>query len=70
MIKSMTNTLKHAILLCLMVLYSTFSYATHAAGMDITYECVGGSSSSSGVQVTVTINTDLYGNEITWTTGS
>ena len=62
---SMINTLKHDILLCLMALYSAFSYGTHAAGMDITYECVGGSSSSSGVQVTVTINTDLFGNEMT-----
>ena len=64
---SITNTFKHTLLVCLMALYSTFSYGTHAAGMDITYECVGGTGGSSGVEITVTINTDYYGNEITWT---
>ena len=66
-LSTIKNTIKHTILLCLMVLYSTFSYGSHAAGMDITYQCISGSSSSSGVEVIVTINTDLYGNEITWT---
>ena len=64
----MLNTIKYSTLLSLMVFYSTLSYGTHAAGMDITYECVGGSSSNSGVQVTVTINTDYFGNEIKMTT--
>ena len=64
---SITNTFKHTLLVCLMALYSAFSYGTHAAGMDITYECVGGTGGSSGVEITVTINTDYYGNEITWT---
>ena len=41
-------------------------YATHAAGMDISYECVGSSGGGSGVSITITINTQAWGNEISW----
>ncbi|MBC8265754.1 MAG: gliding motility-associated C-terminal domain-containing protein [Flavobacteriales bacterium] len=62
----MLKTIKYSILLSLMVLYSSNSYATHAAGMDITYQCVGSAGGGSGVQITVTINTQSWGNEISW----
>ena len=39
----MLNTIRYAILLSLMVFYSTNSFASHAAGLDLTYQCIGGS---------------------------
>ena len=49
-----------------MVLLSNFAYGTHAAGMDITYQCVGSAGGGAGVQITVTINTGSWGNEVSW----
>ena len=62
----MLNTFRYTFFVIMMVFYANFSHATHAAGMDITYQCIGNSGGSSGVEVTVTINTDYYGNEISW----
>ena len=36
----MLKTIKYVILLSLMVLLSNFAYGSHAAGMDISYECI------------------------------
>ena len=55
--------------LAILVIFSVFqneTFATHAAGMDISYECVGSSGGGSGVSITITINTQAWGNEISW----
>ena len=63
---SMTNPIRYATLLSLMMFLSNYAYGSHAAGLDLTYQCISGGS-ISGVQITVIINTDFWGNEITWT---
>ena len=63
----MLKIIRYTFLVSLFITYSNLCYGTHAAGMDITYECVGTSGGGSGVQIVVTINTQSWGNEISWT---
>jgi gliding motility-associated-like protein len=50
------------------IFFSTETFASHAAGMDITYKFVGyGAGTNTGREVTVTVNTDLYPEEMFWT---
>ena len=51
--------------------FSTETFASHAAGMDITYKFVGTSASPGGItgtgrQVIITVITDYYGSEASW----
>jgi len=57
----MLNTIKYSTLLSLMVFYSTLSYGTHAAGMDISYECVSQGTTSDIYRVTVKFYRDCDG---------
>ena len=49
---SMTNPIRYATLLSLMMFLSNYAYGSHAAGLDLTYQCISGGS-ISGVQITV-----------------
>ena len=50
------------ILFCVFLLKSDNLFATHAAGMDLTYECIDSSFSSGQV----IINTQAWGGECSW----
>ncbi|MDC0204595.1 hypothetical protein OAJ65_02240, partial [Flavobacteriales bacterium] len=56
--------IKHFLLIILFVSSSNIALATHAAGMDLTYECLTSDTVWSSCQVV--INTAAWGNECTW----
>lgn len=57
----MLNTIKYSTLLSLMVFYSTLSYGTHAAGMDISYECISQGINSDTYKITLKFYRDCSG---------
>ncbi len=57
----MLNTIKYSTLLSMMVFYSTLSYGTHAAGMDISYECIGQGTNSDTYKITLKFYRDCTG---------
>ena len=57
----MLKTIKYAILLNLMVFLSNFAYGTHAAGMDISYECISQGANSDTYKITLKFYRDCFG---------
>ena len=59
----MANTLRYTLIVILLFLYSNYSHASHAAGMDITYECIsqGPGTNNDTYRVTVKFYRDCSG---------
>ena len=64
----MIKIIIHTFLISFIIFFSNFTYASHAAGMDITYKYLGSDSgiTVTGREVTITVNTDFYGSEASW----
>jgi len=62
---------KTFLLVIISILFSTETFASHAAGMDITYKYVGTLANPGGItgigrEVSVTVITDYYGTQASW----
>ena len=63
---SISKNLKIGLIVFVSIIFSSEAFASHAAGMDITYKYVGAPAGITGRQVTIKVITDYYGSDASW----